>query len=117
MIGGLFSSTFLTLLVIPILYSLVDGAKIWFGGLRRQPAEEPGDEAGRGPALPPPPRPGGLRRQPAEAAAAPGRVGRPRPPTRREHCTRPGRGRRPRPGVRIAGAGDRARRLPREVSS
>ena len=27
-IGGLFSSTFLTLLVIPVLYSLVDGGKI-----------------------------------------------------------------------------------------
>ena len=31
-IGGLFSSTFLTLLVIPVVYSLVDGAK------RRRPA-------------------------------------------------------------------------------
>ncbi len=32
-IGGLFSSTFLTLLVIPVLYSLVDGGK---GGLSRR---------------------------------------------------------------------------------
>jgi len=28
-IGGLFSSTFLTLLVIPVIYSLVDGGKTW----------------------------------------------------------------------------------------
>ncbi len=28
-IGGLFTSTFLTLLVIPVIYSLVDGGKIW----------------------------------------------------------------------------------------
>ena len=28
-IGGLFSSTFLTLLVIPVVYSLVDGARNW----------------------------------------------------------------------------------------
>ena len=27
-IGGLFSSTFLTLLVIPVVYSLVDGLKV-----------------------------------------------------------------------------------------
>jgi HAE1 family hydrophobic/amphiphilic exporter-1 len=32
-IGGLFSSTFLTLLVIPVLYSLVDGGK---SGLARR---------------------------------------------------------------------------------
>jgi HAE1 family hydrophobic/amphiphilic exporter-1 len=37
-IGGLFSSTFLTLLVIPVAYSLVDGGKTWAGGLRRRPA-------------------------------------------------------------------------------
>jgi HAE1 family hydrophobic/amphiphilic exporter-1 len=28
-IGGLFSSTFLTLLVVPVVYSLVDGARTW----------------------------------------------------------------------------------------
>jgi HAE1 family hydrophobic/amphiphilic exporter-1 len=27
-IGGLFSSTFLTLLVVPVVYSLVDGARV-----------------------------------------------------------------------------------------
>jgi len=41
-IGGLFSSTFLTLLVVPVVYSLVDGGKQtisrWF---RRSPADEP----------------------------------------------------------------------------
>jgi hydrophobic/amphiphilic exporter-1 (mainly G- bacteria), HAE1 family len=40
-IGGLFSSTFLTLLVVPVVYSLVDGGKQtinrWF---RRSPADE-----------------------------------------------------------------------------
>ncbi len=35
-IGGLFSSTFLTLLVIPVLYSLVDGAKV---RLSRKPSD------------------------------------------------------------------------------
>ena len=40
-IGGLFSSTFLTLIVIPVIYSLVDGGKSWFGGLgRRRRTEE-----------------------------------------------------------------------------
>ena len=33
-IGGLFSSTFLTLLVVPVAYSLVDGARQW----RRRPS-------------------------------------------------------------------------------
>ena len=37
-IGGLFSSTFLTLLVIPVLYSLVDGLKT---RLQRTPRPEP----------------------------------------------------------------------------
>jgi HAE1 family hydrophobic/amphiphilic exporter-1 len=40
-IGGLFSSTFLTLLVVPVVYSMVDGGKQtisrWF---RRSPVEE-----------------------------------------------------------------------------
>ncbi len=40
-IGGLFSSTFLTLLVIPVLYSLVDGGKTGLSQrFRRQPASE-----------------------------------------------------------------------------
>jgi HAE1 family hydrophobic/amphiphilic exporter-1 len=42
-IGGLFSSTFLTLLVIPVLYSLVDGGKVGFfkrfGGRGRTEAQ------------------------------------------------------------------------------
>jgi HAE1 family hydrophobic/amphiphilic exporter-1 len=42
-IGGLFSSTFLTLLVIPVLYSLVDGGKS--GLARRLPRAEEGDDA------------------------------------------------------------------------
>ncbi len=33
-IGGLFTSTFLTLLVIPVVYSLVDGARHWRRGKR-----------------------------------------------------------------------------------
>jgi HAE1 family hydrophobic/amphiphilic exporter-1 len=43
-IGGLFSSTFLTLLVIPVLYSLVDGGKTGFGQWlsRRGPRPEEG---------------------------------------------------------------------------
>jgi HAE1 family hydrophobic/amphiphilic exporter-1 len=42
-IGGLFSSTFLTLIVIPVLYSLVDGGK---SGLARRlrGAERPADD-------------------------------------------------------------------------
>jgi HAE1 family hydrophobic/amphiphilic exporter-1 len=42
-IGGLFSSTFLTLLVIPVLYSLVDGGKS--GLARRFRRAEPTDDA------------------------------------------------------------------------
>ena len=37
-IGGLFSSTFLTLLVIPVIYSLVDGVKRWRPRRRRRRA-------------------------------------------------------------------------------
>jgi HAE1 family hydrophobic/amphiphilic exporter-1 len=39
-IGGLFSSTFLTLLVVPVVYSLVDGLKSWVArrGVRPEPA-------------------------------------------------------------------------------
>jgi HAE1 family hydrophobic/amphiphilic exporter-1 len=44
-IGGLFTSTFLTLIVIPVLYSLVDGGKVGFnerfGGRLGQPAVAP----------------------------------------------------------------------------
>ncbi len=40
-IGGLFSSTFLTLLVIPVLYSLVEGAKSGLGRRRGAPLPEP----------------------------------------------------------------------------
>ncbi len=41
-IGGLFSSTFLTLLVIPVLYSLVEGGKSGLAGrFRRADAAEP----------------------------------------------------------------------------
>ncbi|HET8785790.1 MAG TPA: efflux RND transporter permease subunit [Candidatus Limnocylindrales bacterium] len=41
-IGGLFSSTFLTLLVVPVVYSLVDGARVSATGWRpRRGAPEP----------------------------------------------------------------------------
>jgi HAE1 family hydrophobic/amphiphilic exporter-1 len=41
-IGGLFSSTFLTLLVVPVVYSLVDGARVRASGWRpRRGAAEP----------------------------------------------------------------------------
>ncbi|HSW42406.1 MAG TPA: hypothetical protein VLM76_07860, partial [Patescibacteria group bacterium] len=39
-IGGLFSSTFLTLLVIPVLYSLVEGGKAGLAGRLRRSAGE-----------------------------------------------------------------------------
>ena len=46
-IGGLFSSTFLTLLVIPVLYSLVEGGKSGLAGrFRRADAAEPAEAAG-----------------------------------------------------------------------
>ncbi|HET7830731.1 MAG TPA: efflux RND transporter permease subunit, partial [Candidatus Limnocylindrales bacterium] len=38
-IGGLFSSTFLTLLVIPVIYSLVDGGRSWLGDRWRREGE------------------------------------------------------------------------------
>ncbi len=49
-IGGLFTSTFLTLLVIPVLYSLVDGAKVGLAGWRdrRFPSHDD-DPSGGGP--------------------------------------------------------------------
>jgi HAE1 family hydrophobic/amphiphilic exporter-1 len=44
-IGGLFSSTFLTLLVVPVVYSLVDGARVgvsrWRAGSRASEASGP----------------------------------------------------------------------------
>jgi HAE1 family hydrophobic/amphiphilic exporter-1 len=40
-IGGLFSSTFLTLLVVPVVYSLVDGARSSLGARFRRPEAEP----------------------------------------------------------------------------
>jgi HAE1 family hydrophobic/amphiphilic exporter-1 len=49
-IGGLFSSTFLTLMVVPVAYSLVDGGKQWFAK-RFQGGES---EAPTSPDVPPP---------------------------------------------------------------
>ena len=40
-IGGLFSSTFLTLIVVPVVYSLVDGGKDMLGRRRGVPVPEP----------------------------------------------------------------------------
>jgi HAE1 family hydrophobic/amphiphilic exporter-1 len=41
-IGGLFSSTFLTLLVVPVVYYMVEGGKQTIGRwFRRSPADEP----------------------------------------------------------------------------
>jgi HAE1 family hydrophobic/amphiphilic exporter-1 len=39
-VGGLFTSTFLTLIVIPVLYSLLDGIKMRLGGNRDRVQEE-----------------------------------------------------------------------------
>ena len=52
-IGGLFSSTFLTLIVVPVVYSLVEGGKGWFGGLGRRPraATDGGDPAAPDPGM------------------------------------------------------------------
>ena len=44
-IGGLFSSTFLTLIVVPVVYSLVDGLKRRASRLGRRATSEPGIEA------------------------------------------------------------------------
>jgi HAE1 family hydrophobic/amphiphilic exporter-1 len=41
-IGGLFSSTFLTLIVVPVVYSLADGGKGMLGRRRGVPLPEPG---------------------------------------------------------------------------
>lgn len=42
-IGGLISSTLLTLIVVPVIYSLVDGAKV---GVRRRFGGHPGERPG-----------------------------------------------------------------------
>ena len=47
-IGGLFSSTFLTLIVVPVVYSLVEGGKV--GVRRRLEHDAGGGSAGPGPA-------------------------------------------------------------------
>jgi HAE1 family hydrophobic/amphiphilic exporter-1 len=52
-IGGLFSSTFLTLLVIPVVYSLVDGGKQWFWS-RGSGADSPDPEPASPSATPEP---------------------------------------------------------------
>jgi hydrophobic/amphiphilic exporter-1 (mainly G- bacteria), HAE1 family len=52
-IGGLFSSTFLTLIVVPVVYSLVDGGKTGLGGWfarRRKPVVEADAVPAAGPA-------------------------------------------------------------------
>ena len=54
-IGGLFSSTFLTLLVIPVVYSLVDGGRSWASGLRSSSSDE--DAAASTPPAAPTPEP------------------------------------------------------------
>ena len=85
-IGGLFSSTFLTLLVIPVIYSLVDSGKTWVSGrLRKADAADPCAGARDGPRrglsrgrvdrsivpnLAPPPAPPGAGRSASGAAAA-----------------------------------------------
>ena len=42
-IGGLFSSTFLTLLVVPVVYSLVDGLKRRVGASAPEPMPTPAE--------------------------------------------------------------------------
>jgi HAE1 family hydrophobic/amphiphilic exporter-1 len=49
-IGGLFTSTFLTLIVIPVLYSLVDGGKVSF---EQRFGSRPSEQAVVAPAGPP----------------------------------------------------------------
>ncbi len=56
-IGGLFTSTFLTLMVIPVIYSLVDGGKQWFS--RRFLHEEEEATGGEGGSTSPTPAPAG----------------------------------------------------------
>jgi multidrug efflux pump subunit AcrB len=49
-IGGLLSSTFLTLLVIPVVYSLVDGVRRRASRRFSQPAEDGVEQVGAAPA-------------------------------------------------------------------
>ena len=57
-IGGLFSSTFLTLLVIPVLYSLVDGGKSGLARRFGRAEPDPSDAAAADPgAMAPPAQP------------------------------------------------------------
>jgi HAE1 family hydrophobic/amphiphilic exporter-1 len=55
-IGGLFSSTVLTLVVIPVIYMMVDGGKQWtarrFGGFLDEGAPAP-EAGGTGPEVAP----------------------------------------------------------------
>ena len=51
-IGGLFSSTFLTLVVVPVIYSLVEGGKDWFSERRRPVPVLASAQAAAGPADP-----------------------------------------------------------------
>jgi Cu/Ag efflux pump CusA len=45
-IGGLITSTFLSLLVIPAVFTIVDDVALWFGRLfRRQPQQVQADPA------------------------------------------------------------------------
>ena len=58
-IGGLFSSTFLTLIVIPVLYSLVDGGKSGLARRFRRAEAADVDTAGAPPPAPAEPAPAG----------------------------------------------------------
>ena len=80
-IGGLFSSTFLTLIVVPVVYSLVDGGKNMLGARRRARRAEPDSGVTRGPGLRRPrQRPSPATARSCPPGSAPAR--RCRPPTR-----------------------------------
>jgi len=51
-IGGLITSTFLSLLVVPVVYTYVDDAISWARRLARRPAAAPRDTAMTGAAAP-----------------------------------------------------------------